>query len=104
MFEYFPVEEEIQERQKCLLFKSFVKVLYKDPAPILRISKPSPIFISARYQEFADKVKEFPIKNSDVWLSSYPKTGTTFTAELLRVLHHGMNEEADLFLRVPFFE
>lgn len=104
MFEYFPVEEELLERQKALLFQSYVRVLYKDPAPLLETSEPEPIFIPARFQEFAERVKEFPVKGSDVWIASYPKTGTTMTCELLRVLRHGMNDEADIFTRVPFLE
>lgn len=102
MFEYVPVDQEIQDRHKCVFFSNYVRVFYRDPTPV--IGNNNPTFIAARYKDFADTVKEFPIMETDVWIASYPKTGTTLTCELVRVLRHGMNDEEDIYTRVPFLE
>lgn len=108
MWEYSEVADYVQEKQKVRDIDKYVKVIYKDPHPILEDHKPKPCFVTERYKGFAKTIKDFQIRKDDIWIMSYPKTGTTLMTELVTVLLSGMDftklEETSLFLRSPYLE
>lgn len=108
MLEYSEVADYVQEKQKVRDIDKYVKVIYKDPHPILENHKPQPCYVTERYKGFAKTIKDFQIRKDDIWIMSYPKTGTTLMTELVTVLLSGMDftklEETSLFLRSPYLE
>ncbi len=53
------------------------------------------------------KLRAFKVRDDDIWLASYCKSGTTLTQELLWQVVNGVKENCDgklTFQRVPFFE
>lgn len=104
MFQYFSIPTERQERQKCYFFEEYVKVLYKDSPSA--VSEHEATWVTQRFKDHAARIKEFPTREDDVWVASYPKTGTTLTCELVSVLLNGFAaaEKEDITKRVHFLE
>lgn len=47
-----------------------------------------------RYREISDKVKNFKVRSDDVFLCSYPRTGSTWLQEILWLLGNDLDYEA----------
>lgn len=86
MFDFYEVSDKVQAKQQTRDFVDFIKILYHDPAPILKDYTPEPWFIPGRYRDYAQTIKDLKVHNDDVWIISHPKTGSTFLAELVCVL------------------
>jgi len=60
------------------------------------------------YIKYAKRIHDFEIKQDDVWISSFPKCGTTWTQEMvwciMNNLDYKLAKETILEKRVPFFE
>jgi Sulfotransferase domain len=60
------------------------------------------------YENFAQRVKDFKVKPDDVWLISYPKSGTTWCQEMIWLLCNNLDYERAkaefLSSRFPFLE
>lgn len=108
MFGYSPVPQAVQERQRASRFINYEKVLYNDPNPILKNYQPEPCFLTERFKKFDQEIKSFSVRNDDIWIISFPKTGTTFMSELITVLMSGLDfeklEETPLMRRSPYLE
>lgn len=108
MFEYTPVSHEVKVKQRCRVFPNYVRVLYRDPDPLLKDVIPEPALVTERYKSFDMAIKNFSIRKDDIWIMSYPKTGTTLLSELITVLLSGMNfeklERTSLNVRSPYLE
>lgn len=109
MFEYTPVSDKVKEKQRCRVFPNYVRVLYRDPdPPLLRDLKPEPALVTEHYKNFDMAIKNFSIRKDDIWIMSYPKTGTTLLSELITVLLSGMDfeklEKTSLNVRSPYLE
>lgn len=66
-----------------------------------------PCVLTPRYKNFADKIKNFTIKSDDTWLVSFPKTGTTWTQEMIWLISNDLDfkgAEQLLDERFPFLE
>lgn len=67
----------------------------------------TPCVLTPKYKPFADKIKNFKIKTDDTWLISFPKTGTTWTQEMVWLISNDLDfkgAEQDLRKRFPFLE
>lgn len=67
----------------------------------------TPCVLTPRYKKFADKIKNFTIKSDDTWLISFPKTGTTWTQEMVWLICNDLDfkgAEEKLEIRFPFLE
>lgn len=109
MFEYCEISAELQKRQACYFFKNYIKCLYRDSGtPVLSNWHPEPTWVTDRYRDHAARIKDFKVRQDDVWILSYPKTGTTLTCEMASVLLSGLDFEKltqiDILRRIHFLE
>uniref|UniRef100_U5ENI8 Putative sulfotransferase sult n=1 Tax=Corethrella appendiculata TaxID=1370023 RepID=U5ENI8_9DIPT len=86
-----------------------VKSLNTEKIPIDKnLWTPKPCVLSMKYQQYADKVKNMEVKADDVWLITYPKSGTTWAQEMTWLICNDLNFEeskkTDLIVRFPFLE
>merc|ERR1711970_158598 len=60
-----------------------------------------------RFTKIADKIYNFTLRKDDIWIVTYPKTGTTWTQEMVWMLVNDVNKEAanvPQMVRSPFIE
>nr|XP_031843272.1 sulfotransferase 4A1-like [Nomia melanderi] len=65
------------------------------------------VCLPQRYEEFAKAIEDFEVKDDDVWVCSFPKTGTTWTQEMIWCIANNLDFEAARVLlpeRFPFLE
>lgn len=64
--------------------------------------------LSGNFPENSDKYKNFLVRSDDVWIISYPKTGTTWTIEMVWLLLNNFDfeksKEINNFEKAPFLE
>ncbi|CAG2106238.1 unnamed protein product [Medioppia subpectinata] len=41
------------------------------------------------FPQFLNKINKFEVRRDDIWLATYPKSGTTWTEEILSLIHNG---------------
>ncbi|XP_017836636.2 sulfotransferase 1E1-like [Drosophila busckii] len=67
-----------------------------------------PLYLASPMREFPAMIHDMEVLPDDVWLVSYPKTGTTWLQEMLWLLLNGLDFTAalskDLELRSPYLE
>jgi len=71
------------------------------------VSRPFNCVMPKYYQEISDKVRNFEVRDDDIWIVTYPKCGTTWTQEIVWHIMNDVNREAGelpLFSRSPFLE
>ncbi|XP_033230911.1 luciferin sulfotransferase-like [Belonocnema kinseyi] len=59
------------------------------------------------FQNFADRVENFEVRDDDIWVCSFPKTGTTWTQEMVWCLANDLDFERGKVIlqeRFPFLE
>lgn len=97
-----------QKRLKCYTFKKMVNVTCKMPIEGLQSWEPRPCVMGERYHRYADKIRNFQVRDDDVWIISYPKCGTTWTQEMVWLLGNNLDYETgakvELGDRSPFLE
>ncbi|PSN58315.1 hypothetical protein C0J52_00108 [Blattella germanica] len=68
---------------------------------------PNKVVMPIYYLEFVDRIENMEVRDSDVWVVSHPKTGTTWTQEMTWVIGHDLDFEAakvPLPERFPFLD
>lgn len=105
MFSYSSLSASVEEKLKCLLYPDYVKVVYNDPDPILLDQELYPVTVPAGFRALDKAIKEFQVRNDDIWILSFPKTGTTWTVELVTTLQNGVDAVQDeISKRCPLIE
>ncbi|XP_055530636.1 sulfotransferase 1 family member D1-like [Wyeomyia smithii] len=70
--------------------------------------KPKPCCLTKRFEKFDDEFSAMEVRSDDVWLASYPKTGTTWSQEMVWLICNNLDFETarkeSLFMRFPFVE
>jgi len=69
--------------------------------------QPQNACMPANYENYQKQYNNFVCKSSDVWVASFPKSGTTWCQELAWSVYHGLQHPDIgklLTDRVPFFE
>ncbi|XP_065090899.1 luciferin sulfotransferase-like [Ochlerotatus camptorhynchus] len=77
--------------------------------PILnREWEPVPCYLNKHYKDMAQQIKDLKVRPDDVWIASYPKSGTTWTQEMVWLICNDLNYKGarDVILdrRFPFME
>lgn len=61
--------------------------------------------LAARYQAYIDSILNYEVNKDDVWICSFPKSGTTWAQEMIWLIHSGFDFEGAkdklLFERSP---
>ncbi|XP_023164036.1 estrogen sulfotransferase [Drosophila hydei] len=68
---------------------------------------PDRLVIPRKYIEMGESIRDLPIYKDDVWMVSYPRTGSTWAQEMIWLLGHQLDYEAakqDLRMRAPLIE
>ena len=56
-------------------------------------------------QERLDKLKDFPLFPDDIWIVTYPKTGTTWTSQIIKLIQNGGKDNGQrVTTSVPWME
>ncbi|KAJ1525374.1 hypothetical protein ONE63_010190 [Megalurothrips usitatus] len=71
-------------------------------------SAPGPgVAVPARFRELGPDIRALQVRDDDVWVVSFPKTGTTWTQEMVWLIGHDLDYEAAkeiLPARFPFID
>ncbi|GLH10758.1 Uncharacterized protein GBIM_15660 [Gryllus bimaculatus] len=69
---------------------------------------PTGCVLPLRFTDSAQQIKEFEVREDDVWIITPPQSGTTWTQEMVWLLVNDLNydksKETSLFKRCPFLE
>ena len=61
-----------------------------------------PFFVQ---QETLDQLKDFQLHPDDVWVVSYPKSGTTWMQQIVRLIrNNGVQDDIQIDRAVPWLE
>lgn len=52
-----------------------------------------PCVLSDRYKDFIDLVLNYEVDSNDVWITTHPRSGTTWTQEMVWLLMNNLNYE-----------
>ena len=66
-----------------------------------------PVVMPRTYLDIAEKIRNFAVKEDDIWIVTYPKSGTTWTQEMVWQIVNNVDKERGqlpLFTRTPFLE
>ncbi|XP_045478187.1 sulfotransferase 1C4-like [Harmonia axyridis] len=65
-------------------------------------------FYPKKFRILADELKNFEVRSDDIWITGYPRSGTTLTEELCWLISHNLDyvkaKKIPLGTRVRFFE
>ncbi|EDW83235.1 uncharacterized protein Dwil_GK22430 [Drosophila willistoni] len=68
---------------------------------------PDQLIIPRKYIELGESIRSLPVYKDDVWMVSYPRTGSTWAQEMVWLLGHQLDYEAakeDIRSRAPLIE
>lgn len=68
---------------------------------------PNKVLMTVCYLEYADRIEDMEVRDSDVWVVSHPKTGTTWTQEMTWLIQKDLDFEGakvPLPERFPFLD
>ncbi|EAU77799.2 AGAP012647-PA [Anopheles gambiae str. PEST] len=51
------------------------------------------MFVSSKYRNYAEQVRDFRVYEDDVWIVTFPKSGTTWTEEMVWLINHDLDYE-----------
>jgi len=71
------------------------------------VKYPGPVVMPRTFTQIADRLYNMPVRPSDIWIVSFPKTGTTWTQEMTWMLVNDVDIEkgkVQLMERSPFLE
>lgn len=74
---------------------SFVNVSPVDlpNIPLAKAWKTKPAFMNVKYASIAEDIANFEVRPDDIWVVSFPKTGSTWTQEMMRLLNSNLDYE-----------
>ncbi|KAJ6646746.1 Luciferin sulfotransferase [Pseudolycoriella hygida] len=81
---------------------------FKGPMAALVQVGPEKWILPKLYPQCAEKLYNFEARSDDIWISTYSRSGTTWTQEMIWLLCNDLNYEAakaaPLMVRFPYFE
>lgn len=104
--------EPAQPKTKCTnkYCDAFINVrpTWLPDIPLAKTWTSRPTFMPAKYAEIAEKMANFKVRPDDVWVISYPKSGTTWTQEMTWLVHSGLDYDRaaklDIWERYVYLE
>lgn len=106
-------ESELLKKAAYKYTKEFIYAA-TDNGPTLHLPFPAeyrfePCFLPKKFESNAERVEKFKVRRDDIWISSYPKSGSTWLYNIVWKLKNNlntsntpMNNSASLFLDWPF--
>lgn len=113
MFVYCEVPEQLQidlYNEGCNDYVRVVQKYSDDELPPLPLSSwcPEPCLLVRKYMQFAERIRDFQVYPDDIWIITYPKSGTTWAQEMVWLLANGLDYETaksiDINHRSPYLE
>ncbi|XP_055680313.1 sulfotransferase 1B1-like [Lutzomyia longipalpis] len=108
-FERIPAGD-LTKKAEYFGVSDFARV-HHSPRPDLAISKkwgPRSFFIPSRHEQSVEEIDNFVVRPDDVWIVGFPKTGTTWTQEMVWQICNDLDFEKgksiQLYKRSPLFE
>uniref|UniRef100_A0A1L8E4W8 Putative estrogen sulfotransferase-like protein n=1 Tax=Nyssomyia neivai TaxID=330878 RepID=A0A1L8E4W8_9DIPT len=101
---------ELLEKAQYYDTKNFHRI-HHGPRLDIPISKRwgnRPFFLPARHKSSMELIEKFSVRPNDTWVISYPKTGSTWTQEMVWQIANNLNfskaRNISIHDRFPFFE
>lgn len=103
---YKPFPFEIVELDEAT--KKRVSMHFKGPLAAQIQVGPDKWIMSKSYADTADQLYNFEARPEDIYISTFVRSGTTWTSEMMWLICNNLNYEAskatDINLRFPFLE
>ncbi|CAB3359858.1 Hypothetical predicted protein [Cloeon dipterum] len=80
--------------------------LFGDDSALMEV-QPGNILVPPKFQKFADRLLNMEVRPDDVWLVAYPRTGSSWTQEMIWCIGNDLNFQRAsklIYLRAPVFE
>lgn len=115
MFRYNSLSRDEVKRFETPYSENFMEVHLEDTSvnPTGDSSwKPAHCIMPSRYRLYADRIRNLTVYEDDVWIVTFPKAGTTWTQEMVWLIHHDLDyatastvnlNERSVFLEVCAF-
>ncbi|XP_058833564.1 luciferin sulfotransferase-like [Topomyia yanbarensis] len=95
MFSFKSLDSDLAKSLSCPGAPTFIEVQLEDltesPFTDGESWNPTACVLPAKYQQFADKVRNFEVYEDDVWIITFPKCGTTWTQEMVWLVDHDLD-------------
>lgn len=117
MFVYSEVPSQLQTELYTVGCRDYIRVLqkYEDEegkdvtvAPLPNPWSPQPCLLVRKYQQFAERIRDFVVLPDDIWIVTYPKGGTTWAQEMIWLLANNLDfataKSVDINRRSPYLE
>jgi len=94
--------EELEQDERDLIAKFF-------PTPPMNdyVRYPGPVIMPRTFIPIKERIRNFNVKPDDIWIVTYPKSGTTWTQEMIWQIVNNVDldrGQLPLFTRTPFLE
>ena len=98
---WYHLNDEEESRLDLLLSGGYLKnrrlFRYKD----------TKFTISENYFRIAERIRNFEVRSDDVWIMTFPKSGTNWTSEIAWQIENGVitdSNKGNLLMKTPFIE
>lgn len=76
--------------------KNYSSIPIKDPS-----WKPQPCCLPVRFRNIQQRIESMEVRQDDIWVVSYPKSGSTWTQEMLWLICNNLNYETAKSIKLP---
>ena len=98
--------EKLSDEETSRISRVFGPVVQKGQSFVRAL--PGNVIVNAAFEKFKDRYKQWPVRQDDVYVLTFPKNGSTWTQELVWLIQNDCNfEEAKavpLYYRFPFID
>jgi len=94
--------EELTEEERDL-----IKKCYQTPPMTDFVRYPGPFIMPRTFAPIRERIANFEVRPDDIWIVTYPKSGTTWTQEMIWQIVNDVDlvkGQLPLFTRTPFLE